>query len=199
KKNEAGETRWIMREKHLEALNEKHPPRSSAATSTAPRTSADLVAELRQRALGVIIDQLLANDRVVLHDTVREIGPHVPAGVQGFTESDGTIHLVAEHLRPGTASSLLLHEAFHGGTQSLLGDAQWQQLKRRLGALYRQAQRSEGKLNEFWRQAHGRGEHAKRMGDRMSEAIAIEEVSAYAIENYERAPRTLMKWVDDLI
>src|SRR5690606_17958642 len=148
---------------------------------------------------GVIIDQLLANNRVVLHDTVREIGPNVPAGVQGFTESDGTIHLVAEHLRPGTASSVLLHEAFHGGTQSLLGDAWWQQLKRRLGALYRQAQRSEGKLNEFWRQAHGRVEHAKRMGDRMSEAIAIEEFGAYAIENYERAPRTLKKWVDDLI
>jgi len=37
------------------------------------------------------------------------------------------------------------------------------------------------------------------MGDRMSEAIAIEEFGAYAIENYERAPRTLKKWVDDLI
>lgn len=198
KKNEAGETGWFIRERHLEELNAKFPLRLSIS-EVGTRTSADLLVELRAGPLGSLIDRLLANNRVVLHDTVREIGPNVPAGVQGFTESDGTIHLVAEHLRPGTASSVLLHEAFHGGTQSLLGDAQWQRLKRRLGALYRQAQRSEGKLNEFWRQAHGRVEHAKRMGDRMSEAIAIEEFGAYAIENYERAPRTLKKWVDDLI
>src|SRR5690606_39720463 len=44
-------------------------------------------------------------------------------------------------------------------------------------------------LNEFWRQAHGRVEHAQRMGDRMSEAIAIEEFGAYAIENYEQIGR----------
>src|SRR5690606_3733614 len=54
-------------------------------------------------------------------------------------------------------------------------------------------------LNEFWRQAHGRVEHAQRMGDRMSEAIAIEEFGAYAIENYERAPMSVRKWVDDVI
>lgn len=39
----------IDRETHLEELNEKHPLRFSVATSTAPRTSADLVAELPQR------------------------------------------------------------------------------------------------------------------------------------------------------
>src|SRR5690606_16349959 len=106
KKNEAGEAGWFIRERHLEELNAKFPLRFSIS-EVGTRTSADLLVELRAGPLGSIIDRLLANNSVMLHDTVREFAVPIPQGAQGFTEN-GVIHLIAENLRPGTASAVLL-------------------------------------------------------------------------------------------
>jgi hypothetical protein len=43
------------------------------------------------------------------------------ARIQGLTGADGTIRLVAGNLNSRTAEAVLLHEAFHAGTESLVG------------------------------------------------------------------------------
>lgn len=80
-----------------------------------------------------------------------------------------------------------------------MGSAERVRLQKRLAAIYMQALRSEGKLKQCWREAAGRVSIAMARGDQMDVLRSIEEFGAYAIENYERAPRALKKWVDDLI
>lgn len=148
---------------------------------------------------GGVVSSLLAAGRVVLHDTASSLPVrNTPTGVQAVTTPDGKIHLVAENLTADTALPVLLHEAFHGGAESLVGAKAWKNLLNRLGALHRQAKQSGGRAREFYDAARQRVAAAQRQGAASAD-ITAEEFGAYTIEEYAQAPAAFRKWVDDLI
>ena len=121
--------------------------------------------------------------------------------VQGLTDTDGTVHLVAENLSAQTALPVLLHEIFHSEVQKLLGDKRWQNLLDRLGQNYdaalRRAQEGrpgDSRYDRFWDGALRRVQDAGA-----SKAHAVEEVAAYAIENYATAPPGVRSTVETLV
>ncbi|AAQ55007.1 DarB-like antirestriction protein [Burkholderia phage Bcep22] len=162
-------------------------------------TSDDIAKVVKFGSLGDIVSQLIAQNRVVLHDTAASLPvKDAPAGVRGVTTSDGTIHLVAANLNQSTALPVLLHEAFHQGGEKLIGTPAWNGLMGRLDALHRQARQSSGRAREFYDQARARVASAQQAGG-MPEALTAEEFGAYTIEQYEQAPSAFRRWVDDVI
>lgn len=145
-----------------------------------------------------LIQSLADAGVVVLHEDASTLpGGKAPLGVQALTEKDGTIHMVAPELNPN-ARAVLLHEAFHSGGQSLVGSKVWGELMTRLGSLYRQGEATSGAARAFWDKARARVETAKVKGA-VAPGMEHEEFGAYAIEEYESAPTTVRKWVDDLV
>ena len=154
---------------------------------------------LKSGPLGGIVSDLIAQNRVVLHDTVDTLPvKDAPASTRGVTTPDGTIHLVASNLTPETALSVLLHEAFHEGGERLVGGEAWTDLMSRLDSLHRQAQQSGGRAREFYDAARERVAAAQRAGV-VPESLTAEEFGAYTIEHYEQAPGAFRKWVDDTL
>lgn len=167
--------------------------------TTATPGQADRIREtLTTGTIGKGIARLIDSGRIVLHDTVQSLPGRSLPGTQAMTMPDGTVHLVAENLTPQTAMPVMLHEMFHSGGESLVGSKRWGELKSRLASLHRQFSKSPGKAGEFYAAAQ-RVADAQRAGNTMSEGLAVEEFGAYAIENYESAPATIRKWVDDVI
>lgn len=166
-----------------------------------PISKDDLRAAVTKGVLGQVVHSMIDANMVVLHDTPktlpRNVG-HDIKGIQAVTTPDGKIHLVASNLSAKNANAVLLHEAFHQGADKLLGTEQWGALMGRMGSLYRQGQETSGKANEFWSKARDRVAAAKAKGG-VSTKMEVEEFAAYAIEEYESAPTTVKKWVDDLI
>lgn len=154
----------------------------------------NLEAELREGPLGEIMGPLIDNGTVVLHDTA-PTGVHQLA--QAWTDPDGTIHLVANQLTSENYQPVVLHEAFHSGAKSLLESAQWTNLMARLNTFYKAAE--SGQMKGEWADAFRRVDGAMKAGDEMSRLRAIEELGAYAIENYDRAPPGIKKWVDGVL
>lgn len=154
---------------------------------------------LESGALGGVFADLLARGSVVLHDTAASLpGKKAPVGTQAVTMPDGKIHLVADMLTASTAQPVLLHEAFHGGAQKLIGTTAWDGLMKRLGSIHRQAEQSSGRAREFYDAARARVAAAKRTGT-LPDSLTAEEFGAYTIEQYELAPPAFRKWVDDVI
>lgn len=118
--------------------------------------------------------------------------------IQGMTARDGVIHLVAEHLTSRTALPVLLHEVFHSGVRSLIGNAGWNATLARVGALYRAAAAREagGERGNsvYWTRALARVEAA---GPPIGQEV--EEFAAYAIEERAQAPAAVMELADRLI
>ena len=118
--------------------------------------------------------------------------------VQAMTAPDGTVHLVADQLTSRTTIPVLLHEMFHAGGRPLLGDAGWNALMKRMGALYRAAAlrevAGERGNNAYWRRALDRVEAAAPPAGQ-----EIEEFAAYAIEERAIAPAGIRDVVDRLI
>lgn len=167
--------------------------------TTATPGQADRIREtLTTGTIGKGIARLIDSGRIVLHDTVRTVPGRALPGTQAMTMPDGTVHLVAENLTPQTAMPVMLHEMFHSGGESLVGSKRWGELQGRLASLHRQFSKSPGKAGEFYAAAQ-RVADAQRAGNTMSEGLTVEEFGAYAIENYESAPATIRKWVDDVI
>ncbi len=113
-----------------------------------------------------------------------------------FNPRTGTIHLKDTEDRSG----VFLHEIFHRGLQK---DPQLvkarERLLKHLDRLHRQAQNGTvPALSRFYRRAQERVTDAG-----VKPELAAEEFAAYAIEEYENAPRSLpqqlLKWVTDLI
>lgn len=121
-----------------------------------------------------------------------------PEGVQGWTDPDGSITLVADQIE-GDPTAVLLHEAFHSGAYDLLGSAQWRQLMMRLAGLFRQFEASKGRARQYFDAARERVRAAEAAGDRLTEPLRVEEFAAYAIEEHAAAPAALSKWVDDVL
>ncbi|WBF05226.1 soluble lytic transglycosylase/helicase/methylase [Burkholderia phage CSP3] len=198
----------------VDAINEANRAFSVTASTAADRSnvimgdanangnvfsSTDLANIVKSGPLGDTVSQLIAQHRVVLHDTAETLPvKDAPAGVRGVTMPDGSIHLVAANLTPETALPVLLHEAFHQGGEKLIGTAAWTDLMGRLDSLHRQARQSSGRAREFFDAARARVASAQRAGA-MPETLTAEEFGAYTIENYEQAPAAFRKWVDDVI
>ena len=110
-----------------------------------------------------------------------------------------TIHLVASNIEQGQGAALLGHESFHLFLKALkFNDSpQYKKLMTRLRNMERILGKGEG--SRWFKEAHARIPEA----DRMNEATRLNELAAYAIEQYESAPRTLpeamAKWVQDFI
>lgn len=161
-----------------------------AGFKNAERT--DVVAALRAApAVGSMVDALVASGRLVIDAAAPE---GAPAGAQGWTAPDGTIHLVAPALNAAHAAAALLHEAFHGGVRRLIGSKAWTDLLSRLDALHRRFEKGGAGARRFFDAAR---ERVGAAGVR--DSMTAEEFGAYAIEEYELAPRLLRNWVDDLL
>lgn len=146
---------------------------------------------------GELAQQLLDSGRLELH-----IAPPAPeyAAAGGWIDPDGKIHLALYNLRPEDVQPTLMHELFHAGMRNIGGDRRWVNLMDRLGQYYRAAQNG-GAKNE-WTAAVERIQNAQRQGDRMNDAArdhVIEELGAYAVENFEKMPAGIRKWAESII
>lgn len=111
--------------------------------------------------------------------------------LQSFTDSDGTIHLVASNLNRQTAQGVLLHEMFHAGGQAIAGDKAWAGLMARMKRIHERARaRNAG---DWWAAA------LRRAPESTPEERIAEELAAYAIENRETAPAGIREIVDNLL
>lgn len=150
--------------------------------------------ELRAGPLGDVLGPLLDSGQVTIHETA-------PAGVhdltQGWTDTSGNIHLVASQLTSDTAQPVLMHEAFHTGADALMGTTRWTNLMARLNGFHKAA--ASGSMKGEWADAYRRVQAAQDAGDTMSQLRAIEEMGAYAVENFEKAPPGIRKWVDSVL
>lgn len=170
----------------------------SDAISATPGQAARITESLTEGKFGKAVSRLIDSGRVVLHETANTVPGKALPGTQAMTMPDGTVHLVAENLTPQTAMPVLLHEMFHSGGESLVGSKRWKGLQERLSSLHRQFSKSPGRAGDFYAAAN-RVKDAQRAGNTMSEELTAEEFGAYAIEQYENAPATIRKWVDDVI
>ena len=152
---------------------------------------------------GRLVKQLLDAGKIVVHDRMDTVPGETVAGMMAKTEEDGTIHMVAENLSNRGATAVLLHEMFHAGARPLVGTRKWAQIMVRLERLYKQYQASQGKAGDFFRASQKRVESARQRmeaaGKPISDLLQVEEFGAYAIEEYERAPLTMRKLIDDML
>lgn len=184
----------MMREAAMQGL-----PLFSRQPNPAPGTSRQAIEQAFSKSpLSAAISAAIDSGRVVLHDTGLQM-PGWEEGTQAITMPDGTIHLAADQLRADEAVPVLMHEAFHSGADAFLGTKAWGALNRRLASLYDQGARSTGRMRQFWQAAQDRIAKAEAAGDKMNRKRRVEEFGAYAIEEYESAPRAVRKWFDDLI
>lgn len=174
---------------------------SNGQRAGAPLDAASLRTAVTQGALGPVVNSMIDAGLVVLHDDTstlpRNVG-HQVAGIQAVTTPDGKVHLVASALTAQNARAVMLHEAFHQGGEKLVGTAKWDELMRRAGALYRQSEQSTGKAHEFYDKARQRVFKASIKGA-VEPHMEVEEFAAYAIEEYESAPKAVRSWVDDMV
>lgn len=186
--------------RHADVLEQLKPKKTvqtapiDGDTKASLGDSASLGETLRASDLGGILGKLVEGGQVVLHDTAPE-GVHPQT--QGWTDADGKMHLVADQLTAENAQAVLLHEAFHSGSAALLKSERWSNLMARLNGFYKAAE--EGRMPGEWADAFRRVQKAQQAGDTMSRLRSIEELGAYAIENYERAPNGIKKWADGIM
>ena len=187
-------------------LTKAPAPKASTRSDTIAQRSGRLNTEglrnaVAKGALSPVVSALIDNGVIVLHQTTATL-PDANArkvrGVQAITTADGKIHLVAASLTAENAQPVLWHEMFHKGGERLIGSKEWGNLMGRGASLYRQAEQSTGKAREFFDKARTRVAAAKRQGA-VATNMEVEEFLAYAIEEYETAPASIRKWVDDLI
>lgn len=174
---------------------------SVKGAATGDLNTATLRTAITDGALGPVVGSLIDAGLIVLHETPATLPRNVgnqAQDIQAVTTPDGKVHLVASALSAGNARAVMLHEAFHQGGEKLIGTQQWDALMRRAGQLYRQANQSQGKAKDFFDKARERVYSAYRKGA-VEPHMEVEEFAAYAIEEYESAPATVRKWIDDLI
>lgn len=154
--------------------------------------SVALRAALARGPFGEAVSRLIDNGAIRLQKIADE-------GVQAWTLPDGTIVLNTAELTDGNANAVLLHEAFHAGGKRLIGTKTWNTLISELSDIQRRFERSNGRAREFFDRARARVDNAERNGQPMNTALAAEEFGAYAIEEFENAPRTIRLWADKIV
>lgn len=177
--------------------------RKSVGTKPGALTSATLRKAINTGTLGPVVDSMVESGLIVLHDTTATLPKgirNVPKQVQALTAPDGKVHLIASNLTPQNARAVMLHEAFHQGGEKLIGSTEWVSLMKRMASLFAQGKEASkgGKANQFYSKARARVASAREQGA-VEPQFEAEEFAAYAIEEYESAPKTVQKWVDDLL
>lgn len=154
---------------------------------------------LRSGALGGIVGKRIDEGKIVLHNDVSTIpGAGGSRGVGGVTNIDGVMHLNAATLGRGNALSVALHEAFHAGSEPLIGSPAWDRLLNRLGAMRKQAATGSPRMRALHAAAMSRVDLAASK-NKLSERKLNEEFGAYLIEEYNNLPSAFKSWVDELI
>ena len=167
------------------------------AVNNARYSVSDVRSSITSGELGGAVKRLLDAGQVIIHQRAPE---GVPQGTQGWTDEQGVIHLVAAQLNESNAMSVLLHEAFHGGAQALVGETRWKNLNDRFERFLRAAEsRSDLPPTNDWERAYARIMIAEGMGDQITRERAREELAAYAVENFERMPAGIRKWAQAII
>jgi len=111
--------------------------------------------------------------------------------IQGWTDKDGTVHIVAENNDANTLASTLLHESLHShldGNSKAKANA-FKQLDR-----MRKMAGKRGKVFDWIKAAEARAEAAGTKPEHL-----FDEYLSYAVTNYENAPSSIKKWVDTFI
>lgn len=160
------------------------------------RTVGAVRTELHRAGFGNLITGLEQAARLRIVDAA-EVGAEPE--VQGWTDEDGSITLIADQIAEGDAVSVLLHEAFHSGARPLLGTPAFGSLMVRLAGLYRQFEQSKGRARDFFDAARTRVSAAEDQAGALTEPLRVEEFAAYAIEEHASAPAALAKWVEDFL
>ncbi len=106
----------------------------------------------------------------------------------GYVKSTDTIYLSAEAIPSGQEESYLAHESWHraedkGGLDPLLGELE--RLEKMAG--------KGGQVAEWFTKARESAQVDKGTPQ------YIEEIGAYAVQNYEASPNIIKRWVDKLI
>ncbi|RME56837.1 hypothetical protein D6779_09875, partial [Candidatus Parcubacteria bacterium] len=117
--------------------------------------------------------------------------------VQGWTDPDGTIHIIASNNTKETLPATLLHESLHNffyrdGKAKDRAIRQLQKARKLAG--------KKGVVSDWFKDADNwvAGAEAMVPGDTPS-AQRDEEVLAYAVTNFEKAPRTIKNIVERLL
>ena len=137
-----------------------------------------------------LLRQLVDAGKVEFHDSPDTLPTNRAdkANIQALTTPDGMIHMVNGIANP---KAVLLHEVFHSGGESLLGTQKWKNLMDRLGRLYEANKNGTGFFGEVANQV-------KNAGITDSQR-AKEEFGAYAVENFDKAPDGIKKWVQSVV
>lgn len=99
-----------------------------------PGISIQNLAKEVSNAFGIHGPRLLNSGRIKLHETAKTLPPRAdgtphPDDTKGMVNTDGTVHLVANNIAPGTTKSVMLHEiGVHVGMEEMLGPQLYKQL-----------------------------------------------------------------------
>ena len=155
-----------------------------------------LLAALNISPLAALIQPMITSGQLQIHESVPENKALDPLAHAASTDS-GHIHLFASNIHPRHVDAVILHEAFHKAPDCLTNSRAWRRLNHRLEEIYREASDSANPAHPIWTRAKDRVDLAVARGAHGEKIDRISEFGAYAIEEYERAPRSLRRWVNN--
>lgn len=177
-----------------EILHGEHFSRSGSATGqTVAAVRAEVSAKIGKMKLAILERKGL----VRIHADISTM----PAAAQKHPDTWGyfdgkTMHLVAGNLEAGQAAGIFQHEAWHAALRSLkLSESPlYQKIMDRLGKIERN-----GVVAKWFEE----GYQMIPREDRQNDAKRLNEMAAYAIQQYENEPKSLplliRRFVEDLI
>jgi soluble lytic murein transglycosylase-like protein/GNAT superfamily N-acetyltransferase len=169
--------------------------------STVAQLRADAVKALGER----VVKRLEDSGALRIHDTAETLPEALRSQAGGNVAGvfDGsTIHLVGSGIEHGNGGAVLRHEAWHMllAARRLQDSRGYKTLMRQLDAVERMAATSKGGAGAWFDAAMARIPVIDKTQGRER---VLEELGAYAIEEYSRAPQsvpaTVGKWVRDFI
>jgi hypothetical protein len=179
-------------------------PAYSFSSPVANAETVDGVRASIAKTLGsVAAKRLAASGKLIIHETPDSLPDGFASAVSNsgakisgiYDPKTGTIHLVAAYIRQGDGAAKVGHEGWH-----MFLDALRHQDSQAYQAMMTRIERLEGVLSKGlksgpWLEAANARIPA---ADRANKETRLNELAAYAIEEYERAPR-VAKWVQDFI
>ncbi|MDR3158610.1 MAG: hypothetical protein LBU11_06295 [Zoogloeaceae bacterium] len=188
------------------AMQQKGAPSYSFASPVSNPESVSGIRVAIEKALGKkAANWLIGSKRIVPHETPDSLPEGLASAVSRsggkvsglYDPKTGQIHLVSSWIQRGEGAAKLGHEGWH----MFLDALKHQNGKAHKTMMNRLAfiAKSKGEIGQWFEKAKAR----IPARDRRSEEVYLNELAAYAIEEYERAPRSLpqaiVKWVQDFI
>lgn len=163
------------------------------AGQTAAAVRAEVASSIGKMKLAILERKGL----VKIHDDISTL----PQAAQKYSDAWGwfdgkTIHLIAGNLEAGQAAGVFQHEAWHAALRSLkLSESPvYQKIMERLGKIERN-----GMVTKWFEEAYTMIPRE----DRQNDAKRLNEMAAYAIQQYQSEPKSLpvliRRFVEDLI